>query len=134
MRNQASRQRRGTAVVELAVLLPLLAFLFVITVDYARIFYFTQIIENCARNGAIYACDPVAQTTSPYASLSAAALADAANLSPQPTATSTPGTDAAGNAFVQVTVAWDFKTITSFPGVPSKVTISRTVQMRMAPN
>src|SRR5262249_4910977 len=46
--------RRGVAAVELAVLSPCLALLFVITVDFARLFYYKLTIDNCARNGAIF--------------------------------------------------------------------------------
>ena len=133
MREQLDPVRRGAAAVELAVLLPILTFLFVITVDFARIFYYAQVIENCARNGAIYESN-LTTAQSPYASLQDAALADATGLSPQPTVTSTPGNDAAGNPYVQVTVSWQFQTICGFPGVPSSMNLSRTVQMRVAPN
>jgi hypothetical protein len=105
----------------------------VLAVDFARIFYYSQIIEQCARNGAIYASDPVAAAQSPYTSLHDAALADASNITPQPTVTSTNGTDASKNHYVQVTVSWAFKTITSDLGVMNSVDITRTVQMRMAP-
>jgi Flp pilus assembly protein TadG len=84
VRKQLGPERWGAAAVELAVLLPLLTFLFVITVDFARIFYYAQVIENCARNGAIYESN-LTTAQSPYASLQNAALADAAGLSPQPT-------------------------------------------------
>jgi Flp pilus assembly protein TadG len=118
----------------LAVLAPLLVFLFVVAVDFARVFYFSQVVENCARNGALYASDPLAQATSPYSSTQNAALADAPNLSPQPTVSPpVTGTDAAGNAYVTVTVAWDFKTVSGFPGISQTVHLSRTVQMRHAP-
>jgi Flp pilus assembly protein TadG len=125
--------RRAAATVELAVLLPFLVFLFAISVDFARVFYFSQVIENCARQGALYASDPKAPAYNRYASVHDAAVADAPDLTPQPTVTSSTGTDAAGNAYVAVTVTWQFQTITGFPGVPSNVTLSRTVQMRMAP-
>jgi Flp pilus assembly protein TadG len=125
--------RPGTAAVELAILLPFLAFMFVIAVDWARIFYFSQVMENCARQGALYACDPKSPANNLYANVQAAALADASNFNPQPTVTSATGTDAAGNAYVTVTVAWTFKTITGFPGVPNIVNLNRTVQMRQAP-
>jgi len=126
--------RPGAAAVELAVLLPFLAFLFVITVDWARIFYFSQVIENCARKGALYASDPKAPSYNLYTSVQQAALGpDSTGLNPQPTVTSTNGTDAAGNPYVSVTVTWTFSTITHFPGVPSSVTLTRTVQMRAAP-
>jgi Flp pilus assembly protein TadG len=125
--------RRGAAIVELALLLPLLAFLFVIAVDYARIFYYSLTIENCARNGALYGSDPFAASQSPYASISEAALADGSNLQPQPTVTSTNGTDSLGNAYVEVTVSWTFASLTNLPGVPSTTNLSRTVRMRIAP-
>lgn len=132
-KRRAGESRRGAAAVELAVLLPFLAFLFVIAVDFARIFYFSQTLENCARNGALYASDPTLAAQSPYTSVTQAALADATNLSPQPTVTSGSGTDASGNAYVTVTVSWTFTTVTNYPGVPSTVNLSRTVQMRHAP-
>jgi Flp pilus assembly protein TadG len=133
MRARASHKRSAAATVEFAVLLPFIAIWFVIAVDYARIFYYTQIIENCARQGALYACDPKAPANYLYSSTSNAALADASNLSPAPTVTSTSGTDSNGDAYVAVTVTWTFNTITQFPGVPSSVTLTRTVQMRSAP-
>jgi Flp pilus assembly protein TadG len=133
MRNPTNHERKAAAAVELAVLLPFLIFLVVIAVDYGRIFYFTQIIENCARQGALYASDTQAPAYNLYGTVSAAALADASGLSPQPTVTSTTGTDLAGNSYVAVTVAWTFHTITTYPGVPSSVSLSRTAQMRVAP-
>ena len=140
-RSCQSQQRRAAAVVELAAVLPFLIFIFVISVDFARIFYFTQIIENCARNGALYASDPVAQAQSPYSSVQQAALSrpDVASLNPQPTVTCNPTNaqapypmDAANNPYVAVTVAWQFRSIANFPGVPATVNVSRTVQMRVA--
>jgi Flp pilus assembly protein TadG len=127
------RRRSGVAAVELAILLPLLTFLFVISIDYARIFYYSVTIENCARNGALYGSDPIFAAQSPYTSISQAALADATNLNPPPSVTSTNGTDKSGNTYVQVTVSWQFQTITNYPGVPDVVNLNRTVEMRIAP-
>ena len=124
--------RRGVAAVELAFLLPFLAFLFVIAVDWSRIFYFTVIVTNCARNGALYACDPVTQPSSPYQNVTAAALADAKDLSPAPTVTSSTGSDASGS-YVDVTVSYTFQTVTNFPGVPTNTNVVRTVRMRTLP-
>jgi Flp pilus assembly protein TadG len=123
--------RRGVAAVELALLLPLLVFLFLITIDFARVFYFSQVISNCARNGALYASNLTA-TQSPYASVNEAALADASDLSPAPTVTSVNGTDTAGNPYVRVTVNWSFSTVSQFPGIPNNVQLSRTAQMRVS--
>lgn len=128
--------RRGAAAVELAVLLPFLAFLFVIAIDWARIFYYSITCTNCARNGALWAADPYAQQSgySCYNSLASAALADAPNLNPAPTVTSTSGTDNSGNSYVAVSVTFPFQTISNFPGVPTTTSIVRTVQMDIAPS
>jgi Flp pilus assembly protein TadG len=128
-----ARRPRAAATVELAILAPFLAFLFVAVVDYARIFYHSLTVANCARNGALYGSDAVAAAQSPYTSLQQAALADAGNLTPTPTVTSTNGTDSAGNAYVEVTVTHDFQTIVNYPLVPHTTTISRTVRMRVSP-
>jgi Flp pilus assembly protein TadG len=132
MTRKPSRGRRGTAAVELAALLPFLALLFVIAIDWSRVFYFSLVVDNCARNGAVYASDPYATTRSPYPSLQAAALADAPNLSPKPTVTSASGSDLQGN-YVACTVSYTVGTISNFPGVPKNNTIVRTVRVYQAP-
>jgi Flp pilus assembly protein TadG len=126
----AKAARLGAAVVEFAFLLPLIVFLLVVCVDYARIFYYSLTVTNCARNGAVWGCDPTVATYSTYTSVSQAALADASNLTPTPTVTSqtvTVGSD----SYIEVTVNYTFNTITRYPLVPSSVDISRTVRMRM---
>ena len=124
--------RRGAAAVEFAVVAPFLMFLFIIAMDWGRLFYHSIIVNNCARNGAMYAADPWATARSPYTSLSQAALADAPNLNPAPDVTSSSGTDSFGN-YVDCTVSYTFKTITKYPGVPSSNPIVRTVRIYQAP-
>ena len=133
MRYRGTEKRRGAAAAELAVVLPFLVFLFVIGVDFGRVFYFSQVIEHCARNGALYASDPKAPASALYSSVQEAALADAVNLTPQPNVSSSTGTDADGNSYVDVTVTWQFNMIMGCLGVPDKVNLSRTVRMRSAP-
>jgi Flp pilus assembly protein TadG len=124
--------RRGAAAVELAILLPLLVFLFVVAVDFSRAFYYGLTISNCARNGALYASDPVTATESPYRSVQEAALADASDLDPPPSVTGpTYGATPDGSRYVEVTVTYPFQTITSYPGVPSHMDLARTVRMRV---
>jgi Flp pilus assembly protein TadG len=125
-----SRLRRGSAAVELALLLPTLGLLFVFTVDFARLYYHYCVIINCARNGALYLSDPTAMPESPYADVTAAALADASDLSPQPTVTWGPGDN---SSYIKVTVSYSFTTITNYPGLPNPINLTRTVQMHVAP-
>ena len=139
--------RKGAQAVELAVLLPFLSFMFVLAVDWARIFYYSITVTNCARNGALYlACQQSAKTTSsPYTDsglvnlyvnapspVTAAATADAPNLSPTPTVTSDTGSDSYG-AYVEVTVSYPFQTVSGFSvwgfGVPSSTNVTSTVRM-----
>ena len=125
------RERRGSSAVELALVLPLLGLLFLITVDFARLYYHYSIVTNCARNGALYGSDPTAAPESPYSDVTAAALADAPDLSPQPTVSSTNGTDSSGNSYVEVMVVYPFTTISSYPGLPNPINLTRTVRMRV---
>src|SRR5262249_6623406 len=132
--------------VELAVLLPFLAFMFVVAIDYGRVFYYAMTVENCARTGAYLASDYPGIYA--YSSVNNAALSDAGNLSPAPTVvagydssstggfTSTkPITDSRGlqTGFVKVTVNWQFQTIVNYPLIPKTVDLSRSVVMRVAP-
>lgn len=120
--------RRGASVVELAILLPLLAFLFVIAVDFGRVYFFSVTLQNCARAGALYASDSYVADESPFANVQEAALADATDLSPAPTITTQDGTDG-GRSYVEVTAAYPFKSITQFPGIPHQMNLTRSVRM-----
>lgn len=148
LRSQRRKSRAGAAAVELAVLLPFLMFLLVISVDYARMFYFGVTLQNCARNGSYFASNypnnsHIYTDLYGYTSLDDAIRRDASDLSPQPTYTVRYGTAAAGpfnltekpagDCHVQVTVYWTFNSITRFPGLPSQVNVGRTAVMRVAP-
>jgi Flp pilus assembly protein TadG len=143
--------RRGAAAVELAILLPFLAFMFVIAVDWARVFYYSIAVRNCARNGALYMSQQqsAATTSSPYTDsgyvnlyanatnpVTAAALADASDLTPTPTVTSTTGSDKYGS-YVEVTVSYPFQTVTNFAvgklAVPASTNVTSTVRMYVPP-
>jgi Flp pilus assembly protein TadG len=136
--------RRGAASVELALVLPFLMFAFIAAVDFARVFYYSLTMSSCARSGALYGCQSP-DNANDTAGITAAALADAnaSNISPTPTVdTPVQGTDAAGNPYIQVTVHYSFQTIGIYPstsnpwtlvGFSDPLTITRTVQMRVAP-
>lgn len=126
-------RRSGVASVELALVLPILTFLLVIALDYGRIFYFSQIVNNCARNGALWASDPISQTYSPYKTLQAAATADAYGCdTTKMTVTQKNGSDSTGS-WTEVTVTYPFNTITNFPYVPAKTILTCVVHAKVAP-
>jgi Flp pilus assembly protein TadG len=125
--------REGAATVEFAVLLPFLVFLCCLATDWARCLQMTLTANACARNGALYASDPIAAANSRYTSVQEAALAECPGLSPAPTVTTSSTTDAAGNQAVIVTVTVNFKTFMNFPGIPNVSTLTRSCQMRIAP-
>jgi Flp pilus assembly protein TadG len=134
--------RRGAAAAELAIVAPFLAFILLFAIDFCRLLYAYNTITNAARNGALWASDPLANpaiaglpSQSPYSSVQAAALADANNLNPALTTsniTQTSGSDGQGNATVVVTVQYPFKLITSYLGF-NTATLSRQVTMRVIP-
>lgn len=129
---QLHDRRHGAAVVELAVVLPLLAFFFLIGVDFSRVFYYSLTLQNCARAGAMYASDVCMAGESPFASPQEAALADATNLVPSPTISAEDGIDRRGRSFVEVTAAYRYRPIARIPGVPTEMNLARSVRMYRA--
>jgi len=158
----AKRQvRRGAATVELAVLLPFLAFLFVIGTDWARIFYTSLTIQNAARNAAYYASEYPGVTDKMvygYSNVYDAAADDietplgvsGMNMYYGPTSNNSYGTsipssgttvpdsqDSYGTNVKIITVTYPFSMISNFPipvpGVSTSVTLQRSVYMRTAP-
>jgi hypothetical protein len=128
-------RRPAAAVTELALLLPFLAFLFLAAVDFCRIFYFALTVENCARNGAIWACDSFAQSESRYNTVTEAARADFPSALRSNLAISDPApvVTQGGVSYVQVTCTYQFQAITSYPGIAGPWTIQRVVRARVVP-
>jgi Flp pilus assembly protein TadG len=125
--------RRAVAAVELALVLPFLTFMFLIAVDFCRVFYFSQVVTTCARNGAVYASDPNGPNQSRYPSLDAAARGDAdPSIASRLTVSSASGTDAVGS-YTRVTVSFPFTSISRYPGIPQTLTVTRTALVRPAP-
>jgi Flp pilus assembly protein TadG len=147
-----SRRRLGAATVEFALLVPFLCFIFVATVDFARIIYYTVTLDNCAHNGGVYGSQTYDNANQQWigaqaqywegpngkivSTEQAAADVDGANLTPAMASSNVAiasGTDPVGNATNIVTITYTFNTIVGFPGIPSTVTITRVVTARVAP-
>lgn len=133
MQKNRRRQRSGVATLELALLLPLLMFLFVLALDWGRIFYYSQILENCARNGALYGSDPYSPVVKSYRSVTEAALAEASDLLPKPRITWRYEAHSSGRTNIVVTASWTFQTLANYPGIPTTTALQRSVRMPVAP-
>lgn len=125
---RSATQREGAATVELAILAPLIVFLLVVAVDFARIFFYTVSIQSAVEDGAIYACESTARASN-SSKIESLVLADLTDIIPTPTVSSTHGYDAEGDHYVEVSARYTFKTITNFPGVPSSVNVVRICRM-----
>jgi Flp pilus assembly protein TadG len=118
--------------VELALLLPLLGLLFVIALDYSRVFYFTMVVTNCARNGALYGSQNPT-TANDTSGIQTNALQDSGNLNSQSLTVTSQTDSTTSPTYVDVTVSYPFTTITNYPGVPNSTNIVRTVRMAVTP-
>jgi len=151
-RPDVAGRRKGAACAELAVLLPFLCFVFLATVDFARIIYYTVTIDNCAHNGGVYGSQTYDNANQQWigsiaqywegpngkivSTEQAATSVDGTNLSPAMNKSNvviTSGTDSAGNTTNIVTITYTFNTIAAFPGIPSTVAITRVATARVAP-
>src|SRR5437870_4144738 len=117
-------RRRGLAAVEFVLLAPLLGFLFVVALDYSRIFYYSVTVTNCARNGAVYGCQKPAYALDATA-IETAAKKDVGTLDASlMKVTSTPNS-ATTPTTLSVTVTYPFTTITGYVGIPNSVTLTK---------
>ena len=125
-------RRRGIAAVEFAFLAPLLAFLFVIAVDYGRVFYFSLTISNCARSGAVYGSKNPANSLD-TSGIVTAAKKDSASLNSASLTVTSAVNSTTSPTTLSVTVTYPFSTITNFPGISSSTGLSRTVHVNVTP-
>ena len=126
---RAHEARRGTAAVEFALVAPFLCFAFVATIDFARVFYASLTVSNCARNGAIYGVVDKSHALD-TSGIETAARMDASNLDASQLAVSST-TD--GSSYLAVRVTYPFRTLVTYPGIPHTTNLSRTVRMNVVP-
>ncbi len=139
------RSDRGAALIELAVVLPVLALFAIGVAEFGRLYFAGITVANAAEAGALYGAQTTTSSTD-IAGIKQAILNDAADVGvdstkaisfcgcPDGTATDcktgTCPSYGMPQVFVQAT-AW--KTVTlllRYPGLPSTVTISRTATFR----
>lgn len=131
-RQRPARQRRqGQGLVEFALVAPLMVFILLVTVDFARAYSAYIEVSNAARAGAIYASRSSEIAHNPEAVREAALLETPQIYGRAPVVTPVPGRDSGGYESVTVTVRYDFQPLIDFPGIPDSVAITRSVQMRV---
>jgi Flp pilus assembly protein TadG len=119
----------------MALLCPFLAFMMVVAIDYCRVFHLTQTVESAAQNAALYAAGVSTPDPDTFATQIAAAqqvaLDEGSLLSPALTAANV--TVTVNNNIATATVTYTFSTITRIPGLPSTMTVTRTVDVPVVP-
>jgi len=123
--------RRGAALVETAIVLPVMIILVGIAVDYSRIMYSTVTLSGSARNGALYEFDPMNAAESNYVSYSTAATADGTNLGSNLVLSESTST-ANGQTDVTVLANSKFRTISSWFILPANTSVNRSIVVRKA--
>jgi Flp pilus assembly protein TadG len=126
-------RRRAAAIVEMAILLPFLALMFLVAVDFCRVFHTSQTIEGCAETAVLYACGAAQPPTGsdPISAAKAAAVADSAVLNP-PLDPNRIAITVSGSV-ASVSVSYDFAPLVHYPGLPEILTITRTAQTSVFP-
>jgi Flp pilus assembly protein TadG len=130
----ASR-RRGSATTELALVLPFLGLMFTAAVDFGRVFQATQILNQCACAGAMYASGTAqtSSTTGPTQAATSAACAAGVSLSPSLQSSDVTVMISSAPATATVTVTYDFSLVTPILGPGSQVRLTRSLTVNVAP-
>lgn len=140
---QGIRKDDGAPLIELALLLPVLLLLLVGAVDYGRGYYAAIEVSSAAESGALYGTLNPSDT----AGMISMAKLDAADVSGLSATAAygcecSDGSNASANCvatpacssnvvkYVQVTASANYSPILPYPGIPSSISLSRTVRLR----
>ena len=140
------RSERGGALVELAVVLPILVLIAIGVMDYGRVYYTSVTVANAARAGAEYGAYGSANSFNDDANIQNFAQIEGAEAGTltvtssrvcrcSPTGASVSCTTSCGGygvpqAYVTATATKTVALILKYPGLPATVTISRSATFR----
>jgi Flp pilus assembly protein TadG len=129
--------RGGTAAVEFAICIPMLMLFALASADFGRIAFFHQVVCNAARTGAETGATHkfTAYTQDSWEDgVHQAVLSEMQNMpnfdSGQLGYELSTVADADGLARINVSVTYPFRTVVAWPGLPSNVTLHKTVEFR----
>ena len=139
------RSERGTALIEFAVVLPFLVLFVIGAAEFGRVYFAAITAGNAARAGAQYGAQNVVRSGD-FAGMTAAAQNEAADIGgvsnfpsrfcrcPDGSAASCIGTCVdygPPEVFVKDSVVKTVTFLLKYPGLPSSVTVRRTVTFRV---
>ena len=140
-----SPYERGAAIVEFALILPVLMLLLMGTIDFSRVMYTAMALTNAARAGVQYGSQSLGASGDLSGMQTAALNAASPDIGAvTATATRTCGCNGATptvaactqvcagtlRVFCSVTTAKTFTTVMRYPGVASSLSLSRTAELR----
>ncbi len=141
-----ARSDSGAAMVEMAVITPLLVVMTLGVGDFGRVLYTAITLSHAARAGAAYGAQGNGYAGD-AAGIQQSAEQDAQNITPiivtsqrvcectggatVSCTTSSCGSYGAPKAFVEVTAARTFQTLVAYPFLPNTVALSRTARIRL---
>jgi Flp pilus assembly protein TadG len=137
------QSEQGASLVEIGLVLPMLLFIVLATIDFARGYYFANEVAGAARAGAIYGSTNPTDSTG----ISNAAKDDAPDVADISVSSSygcecSDGTHASVSCttapscsanivyYVRVTTTANYNTLLPWTGIPSSLTLSSTHEMR----
>ncbi|PYT11575.1 MAG: pilus assembly protein TadE [Acidobacteria bacterium] len=138
-----SHRQRGSAMLELAVAVPLLALVLAGVMEFGRVFYTAAEVSNAARAGVQYAAINTANASN-FDGMQQAATNDAANVPamtatasqfcecPDGTSTScSTGSCSLKRTYVKVVTSAQFRTMGTYPGIPNPISVSSQATLRV---
>lgn len=145
-----SQRENGSALIELALILPLILLLFMGAVDLGRAFYYSNAVAKAAESGALYGSQNPTDTSgmvltsdnAMQAAFNSAQDMSGVNATASygcecsngsglsASCTSAPACTSNQVYYVTVTANATYKTLLPWPGIPSSYNLSSTVTMR----
>lgn len=122
-----SRTRRGQALAELAIVLPVLIILVMGAADFGRVYYHFMAVESAAAAGAQYGCVSASKAADTNG-ISQAAMRQVQDITNR---SQVVVSSAVTNNILTVNVQARFVTLFHWPIMPTNTVVSRFAQMRL---
>jgi Flp pilus assembly protein TadG len=126
----SARDEAGQAIVEFAIILPLLVFGLLGAADFTRAFAAQLAVQNAARAAAEADAIGAALTDAQVVGYARAELARVPGMDPGDASVSVARTTQDGKRFIAVSVRYTFETTVPWPFIPNSATFDRSTTMR----